>query len=203
MRVATLALVLLLCSTTYGFTLTRTELEQQLLSIQVLRAKYHQTRHVSGLAAPLESSGRLLMAKDTGLVWKQEKPFPAEFVFTESTVSETLPGQPQKVKPRTEQADIFKLVSMITELLQGKTSSLEKIFDTNFKEETDDRWSLVLMPKDSRIRKAFSSITLSGGSLIESMEIIEKSSNKSVIEFLDQSTSPPALTSDETRYFQN
>ena len=203
MRKVFLIIVLLVSSISHSRAMTKMEMEQQLLSIQVLRAQYQQTRHAAGLEASLESSGRLVLAREVGLAWVQTEPFSAEFVFTDEAVFETFPGKSKKVRLRSEHAEIFKIVSMITTFLEGDTSFLEKTFTMAFTEETDNRWSLVLTPRIGRIKKLFASITLKGNMFIESMEINETGGNRSIIEFFDQATTPTTLSIDESHYFQN
>ncbi len=179
------------------------ELESNLSGVDVLRAQYRQTRFISGLDAPLDSSGTLLLVRNKGVVWSQVEPFQVQFVLTDEMIAETFGDQPRKIKSKADHGELFRFVGFFSSIFDGDKAALEKTFKIDFVSLNDDRWEMNLTPNIAKIKKVFSGVKLQGRLLVEDVEIVEASGNRTVIHFDDLSTSPTVLSIDEKQYFAN
>ena len=203
MRLLWVSLCFLLICTSPAYAVTLAEVQSHLAAVDVLRASYRQTRVVIGLNEPLESSGTLLLARNTGLVWSQEEPFQVQYVITDEIFLQQFPGQPHKVKKKADNRELFKFVGFVSSLFTEQGSSLEQSFDIDFAMLAGEAWTITLTPRAANIRKVFTTIVLAGKQLVEDVEINEASGNKTLIHFSDMDTSPALLSADEKLYFQN
>ena len=203
MRFFGLFLLTLLFLSSYACAETLAEVESDLSGLDTLRSRYRQTRHVSGLSAPLEASGTLLMSRGNGLVWKQEKPFPASYVFTEDSLIENAPGVAEKITKKTDKPQLFRIADLFTTIFAGDKKLLREYFELQFIPRNDDLWKIILVPRSSRLKKFFKSVQLQGSQLLEIVTVYEASGNKTVVNFYDTTTGPTLLSDEEKSYFQN
>ena len=68
-------LVLLLAWPLQAAPLTRDQVQQLLTLSPARQARFEQEKQVAGLSQPLKASGELLLVRDLGLWWQQQKPF--------------------------------------------------------------------------------------------------------------------------------
>ncbi|PLK57297.1 hypothetical protein CWN69_23825, partial [Klebsiella quasipneumoniae] len=61
--------------------LTLDDLQKQFSEQPVVRAHFDQTRTIKDLPQPLRSQGRMLIARDQGLLWDQTSPFPMQLLL--------------------------------------------------------------------------------------------------------------------------
>ncbi len=202
MRLLCLSLCLLFCNAIPSHAMNLAEVKNNLAAVEVLRARYQQTRYIAGLK-PLESSGTLLLARNIGLVWSQEEPFRVRYVITDAAIQQLFPDQPANVRKKADNPELFKFVGLVSALLTQEDSAIEKTFAIDFAMHSVDTWDVSLTPRLEKIRKVFASIVLRGQQLVEDVKINETNGNKTSIHFSDLAASPPSLSPDEKLYFQN
>lgn len=203
MKLVGLLLALLLAGVFPGHAASRAEVEKRLAYVDVLRARYSQTRYIQGLAEPLTSSGTLLLARLQGLVWTQQEPFRMQYVITRDVLVQNLPGQPRRIRKKAENAELFRFISLFASPLEGRPAQLDELFDISFTQESSAAWTMILVPRPERMRKLFASVTLKGDDFIEEVVISEASGNRTVIKFRDVTTTPSVLSQDEKLYFED
>ncbi len=203
MRSFGLSLLTLLFLSSHACAVTLDEVESDLSGFDTLRSSYRQTRHVSGLSAPLEASGSLLMTRDNGLAWMQEKPFQVSYVFTDDNFIENSPGGSRKVTKKADKPQLFQVANLFTTIFSGDKKLLKEYFELQFITQDNDLWKIILVPKNSRLKKFFKSVQLQGSQLVEIVTVYEASGNKTVINFYNMTTGPTLLSDEEKSYFQN
>jgi len=203
MRSCGLFLLTLLFLSSNACAVTLAEVESGLSGFDVLRSSYRQTRHVAGLSAPLEASGNLLMTRENGLAWMQEKPFQVSYVFTDDSLIENSPGVPKKLTKKADKPQLFQVANLFTTIFSGDKKLLKEYFELQFITQDNDLWKIILVPKNSRLKKFFKSVQLQGSQLVEIVTVYEASGNKTVINFYNMTTGPTLLSDEEKSYFQN
>jgi len=202
MRFAGLLLLFYCACTSSAHALTLEEVESNLSSFEILKSSFQQTRYVSGLSAPLESSGHLLLARNNGLAWIQAKPFEVSFIFTEDLFTEVFPGQPKKITKKTDKAQIFKLTNLFATFFSGGHKVLKDFFDLQLSSESAQLWQIILVPKNSRLKKIIKEVHIQGSQLIDQVTVYETNGNSAVIRFYDTVTDSKLLNDEKNYYFQ-
>ncbi len=203
MRALCLLLLTLLFWPSLTYAVTLDDVESDLSSFDTLRSSYRQTRHVSGLSAPLEASGSLLMTRDNGLAWMQEKPFQVSYVFTDDNFIENSPGGSRKVTKKADKPQLFQVANLFSTIFSGDKKLLKEYFELQFLTQDNALWKIILIPKNSRLKKLFKSVQLQGSQLVEIVTVYEASGNKTVINFYNMTTETTPLSDEEKSYFQN
>lgn len=203
MRTVAIFFMMFWLSASFGNAMTLEDVERNLSSINVFRSNFSQTRYVSGLSEPLESSGHLLLLKNSGLAWIQKKPFEVSFIFTEEHFVQKFPGQGEKVTKRSERPQIFRLTDLFATIFSGGHKFLKDYFELQFFPQDNDSWKIILVPIDARLKKVFMSVQLLGSQLINQATIYETSGNKTVINFYDMKTDSVILSDEENYFFKN
>jgi outer membrane lipoprotein-sorting protein len=203
MRAFCLLLLTLLSWSSLTCAVTLDEVESDLSSFDTLRSSYRQTRHVSGLSSPLEASGSLLMTRDNGLAWMQEKPFQVSYVFTDDNFIENSPGGSRKVTKKADKPQLFQVANLFSTIFSGDKKLLKEYFELQFLTQDNALWKIILIPKNSRLKKLFKSVQLQGSQLVEIVTVYEAGGNKTVINFYNMTTGPTLLSDEEKSYFQN
>ncbi|MBU9812187.1 outer membrane lipoprotein carrier protein LolA [Rahnella sp. C60] len=196
--------LLLLALTIFSVTanaVTLKELQQRFSQVPVLRAEFAQQRTISGMAQPLNSSGNLLIARQQGLWWQQEKPFTLTLLLTENRMVQIMAGQSPQVVTADTNPQMFQFNSLLSALFHADQRALGQNFSLNFTDLGKGAWTLVLTPKVSPLNRLFRSITLSGETFLNNIDINDMQGDATHIRFFNQKTTPATLTDAEKRHF--
>ncbi|MBU9826047.1 LolA family protein [Rahnella perminowiae] len=196
--------LLLLALTIFSVTadaVTLEELQQRFSQVPVLRAEFAQQRTISGMAQPLNSSGNLLIARQQGLWWQQEKPFTLTLLLTENRMVQIMAGQSPQVVTADTNPQMFQFNSLLSALFHADQRALGQNFSLNFTDLGKGAWTLVLTPKVSPLNRLFRSITLSGETFLNNIDINDMQGDATHIRFFNQKTTPATLTDAEKRHF--
>lgn len=196
--------LLLLALTIFSVTanaVTLEELQQRFSQVPVLRAEFAQQRTISGMAQPLNSSGNLLIARQQGLWWQQEKPFTLTLLLTENRMVQIMAGQSPQVVTADTNPQMFQFNSLLSALFHADQRALGQNFSLNFTDLGKGVWTLVLTPKVSPLNRLFRSITLSGETFLNNIDINDMQGDATHIRFFNQKTTPATLTDAEKRHF--
>nr|WP_238486005.1 outer membrane lipoprotein carrier protein LolA [Rahnella perminowiae] len=180
---------------------TLEELQQRFSQVPVLRAEFAQQRTISGMAQPLNSSGNLLIARQQGLWWQQEKPFTLTLLLTENRMVQIMAGQSPQVVTADTNPQMFQFNSLLSALFHADQRVLGQNFSLNFTDLGKGAWTLVLTPKVSPLNRLFRSITLSGETFLNNIDINDMQGDATHIRFFNQKTTPATLTDAEKRHF--
>jgi outer membrane lipoprotein-sorting protein len=158
---------------------------------------FTQSKTLAALTRPLVSTGKVIFASDTGVLWQITSPFPSQALVKEDALirwdSENVPkrsgfGQTPQFRALS---DVFFAV------FAGDTNRLAASFDTaaNIGSES---WSLNLKPRDSEFASRISSIYVSGGRFVEELKITEGQGDRTDIQFKNLSADGCVLSAAET-----
>lgn len=194
-----LMVVALFCVNAQAVTLV--ELQQRFSQQPVLRAEFEQQRSISGMAKPLKSSGELLISRQKGLWWAQQKPFPLTLLLDDKRMVQTLAGQPSQVVTADNNPQMFQFNHLLTALFHADSQALEQNFALQFSDLGHNKWRLVLTPKTTPLDRLFKRITLNGEQFLEIIDIDDMQSDATHIRFFNQRTIPQELTVEEQQRF--
>jgi len=191
--------VLLLAPLAQAITLDT--LQQRFTQQPVIRAHFEQTRTIKDLPQPLRSSGEMLIARDTGLLWDQKTPFPMQLMLDDARMVQSVNGQPPQVITADNNPQMFQLNHLLRALFQADRKVLEQNFRIDFQDNGNDRWTLRLTPTTTPLDKIFSSIDLAGQQYLESIKLNDKQGDKTDITLSQHRLTPTTLTDDERQRF--
>ncbi|KOC90515.1 LolA family protein [Winslowiella iniecta] len=180
---------------------TLDQLQQRFASQPVVRADFTQQREIKGMAQPLKSSGKLLIAQDKGLWWQQAKPFPLTLVLDEQRMVQVMNGQPPQIITADSNPQMFQFNHLLRALFQADRAVLEQNFAIDFSALANDRWRIILTPKSAPLDKLFNNITLQGKSQLDAIELNDKQGDVTDIHFTNQQLTPRTLSEDEKQRF--
>lgn len=190
-------LLLLLTWPLQAAPLSRAEVQQLLALSQAKEARFEQEKQVAGLSQPLKASGELLLVRDLGLWWQQQKPFPLTLVLTPTRMVQQMAGQPATV---IDNPQLLEFSQMLLALFGSDEATLGRYFTIDF-HSTEDGWQLVLVPTLAPLDKVFASLTLSGQGQLDQLLIADKQGDSTRIRFSDWRECPLPLTPEEQARF--
>ncbi|MFM5352807.1 outer membrane lipoprotein carrier protein LolA [Aeromonas dhakensis] len=190
-------LILLLTWPLQAAPLSRAEVQQLLALSQAKEARFEQEKQVAGLSQPLRASGELLLVRDLGLWWQQQKPFPLTLTLTPARMVQQMAGQPATV---IDNPQLLEFSQMLLALFGSDEATLSRYFSIDF-HSTEDGWQLVLVPTLAPLDKVFASLTLSGQGQLDQLLIADKQGDSTRIRFSDWRERPLPLTPEEQARF--
>jgi hypothetical protein len=144
------------------------------------RATFVEKKYLAMLDAPVTSSGELLFTPPDRLERRTLKPRP-ESVVLEAGVMTMTRGQRQMVLQLQEYPAVAALTESIRATLAGDRQALEKHY-TIKTEGTQDRWALVLVPREPRTRALVLEIRIEGErGEVRTVEIEQSDKDRSVM----------------------
>ncbi|HHQ4454385.1 outer membrane lipoprotein carrier protein LolA [Aeromonas hydrophila] len=190
-------LLLLLTWPLQAAPLSRAEVQQLLALSQAKQARFEQEKQVAGLSQPLKASGELLLVRDLGLWWQQQKPFPLTLVLTPTRMVQQMAGQPATV---IDNPQLLEFSQMLLALFGSDEATLSRYFSIDF-HSTETGWQLVLVPTLAPFDKVFASLTLSGQGQLDQLLIVDKQGDSTRIRFTDWRDRALPLTPEEHARF--
>lgn len=124
------------------------------------RARFHETRTLAMLNAPIESSGVLRFAAPDFLEMRTLHPRPQSVVVRGSQVTLELDGR-SRVFALDEQPEVAALVDGIRATLDGDLAALQRAYTTRLR-GTPRVWSLELVPRLPAARARIREIDIGG-----------------------------------------
>jgi len=171
-----------------------------LRSGEVIAGRFVQERHLAGLAAPLRSEGRFVLAEGRGLIWRGEKPFATVTVLTPAGVTQSVDGKEVQRLPAARVPFLSRFYQMLSGALAGDWTAMEHDFTVD-RQEGEPLWTIVLHPRssDDPASAQLQSITVTGGAFVEAVEIHRASGDWEHLTFLDQKLSSAPLSPEDAQ----
>jgi outer membrane lipoprotein-sorting protein len=179
---------LLLIATAQAADAPRTELLHQLSQPAVLRGSFVQQRQIAGFRRPVQSMGRFVVARGTGLLWHTQRPFESLLVINRQRLSVSS-GAGQSSKTTLDAAK-EPMLRTLNDLLQGMVVAdlpqLDAQFDVDVRPSGGTDWAMTLLPKQAALRSRFASVELVGGKYVQSVQLREQTGDVTIVRFTDQ-----------------
>ena len=167
---------------------------------QTLHGRFTSERHLKGLASALKSEGNFILAPGKGLIWRIEQPIQTTTVITPAGIRQIINGNEVQHIDASRVPFISHFYDMLNGSLMGDWSAMRHDFAVH---STGDRnaWRTVLTPlrPDDPIAGMLSSIVISGGKMVDSVDINRANGDSEHMAFLDQTVSSAPLIADDAR----
>lgn len=181
--------------------LTLDDLQQRFTEQPVVRAHFDQTRTIKDLPQPLRSQGKMLIARDQGLLWDQTAPFPMQLLLDDKRMVQVINGQPSQTITAENNPQMFQFNHLLRALFQADRKVLEQNFRVTFTDVGEGRWTLRLTPITTPLDKIFATIDLAGKTYLESIQLNDKQGDRTDIALSQHQLTPAQLTDDERQRF--
>lgn len=177
-----------------------TRLGTRLEQAPVIRAQFEQKKDMAAFKKPLITRGRLVFARQHGVLWQIEQPLKLTYVLQEGRMVEI--GDDGAVQTRTTQdaPAVAQIGRIFRALLGGQTKALAEFFDSTGSGDPDKAWILTLNPRNPQVGQFIKHITLTGGKHVDNLRIEEANGDTATIRFR-QTIEASELSAEERKLF--
>ena len=167
---------------------------------QTLHGRFEQARNLKGIASTLKSDGTFVLAPGRGLIWRIEDPIQTTTVITPAGIRQIVNGSEVQRIEAAKVPFIAHFYDMLNGALMGDWTAMRHDFSV---ETTGNRdaWRTMLTPlrPNDPIAGMLASIVITGGKMVDGVEIRRTNGDSERIAFLDQAVSSVALSGDDAR----
>jgi hypothetical protein len=163
------------------------QLSDQLAKPDVIHGQFIQEKHLRALPQPLISKGSFVLAKNHGLLWLLKTPLQQDYRINGKGIArrdvsgwQLLPGK----SAGAEQNRLFLAV------LQGDSSGLQRDFELALSGDAQ-KWHLTLTPRSVLLKQVFNQINITGGTLVNTIELLEAQGDSTVLRMQDSTAGQP------------
>lgn len=174
------------------------QLSAQLGKPEVVRGHFIQEKYLRALPQPLTSRGRFVLARDQGLLWLLERPLQQDYRIDALGIARRSEQGWQMVAQQSASAQQNRLFLAV---LKGDSSGLRQDFELSLSGSAE-AWTLDLTPRSVLLKQVFNAIHISGGALVQRIELQETQGDSTVLR-LEDSQPGQALSDAERHDFQN
>ena len=170
---------------------------------QTLHGRFVQARNLKGISSTLKSEGTFVMAPGKGLIWRIEDPIQTVTIITPDGIRQIINGSEVQRIDAAKVPFISHFYDMLDGALMGDWTAMRHDFAVQTK---GDRaaWRTILTPvrPNDPIAGMLASIVISGGKMVDGVEINRANGDSERIAFLDQTVSGVALSGDDARLLE-
>ena len=159
------------------------QLATRLDKASVVHAEFSQTKTLLALKRPLKTAGRMVFARNRGVLWQIERPYQASYTLSADRVVEIGPDGARKVRAAREVPALSQIGRVFEALFQGDAAVLEQYFQVAVGGSTE-RWRVDLAPKPE-LARFLKGISAQGSQFLETIEVHEAQGDLTRIEFRD------------------
>jgi hypothetical protein len=170
---------------------------------QTLHGRFVQARNLKGISSTLKSEGTFVLAPGKGLIWRIEDPIQTVTIITPDGIRQIINGNEVQRIDAAKVPFISHFYDMLDGALMGDWTAMRHDFAVQTK---GDRaaWRTILTPvrPNDPIAGMLASIVISGGKMVDGVEINRTNGDSERIAFLDQTVSGVALSGDDARLLE-
>ncbi|MDB5904645.1 MAG: outer rane lipoprotein carrier protein LolA [Betaproteobacteria bacterium] len=164
----------------------------------VVISEFTQTRTLSALTRPVKSSGRLVYARDRGVIWQIDKPYRATYVIDDEQIVEIDANNNRRAKSTKEAPAVGEVGRVFRSIVSGDRKTLIQYFGVTASGDAS-KWELRLTPKD-KVAPFLKSVTVRGGRFIDHIGLTEPSGDRTDLAF-ERQRADSALDDADARLF--
>jgi outer membrane lipoprotein-sorting protein len=154
------------------------ELMASMHGVRTASARFVEKKFVQLLARPLQSSGTLIFNAPDRLQKETLAPMASRLTVNGDRLTVVQPDGKPRDMSLSEVPEIGALVESIRATLAGDGATLTRYYTPTLS-GTAGNWSLILEPRDSRLRNLVTTIRLQGeGTVIRSIETVERDGDR-------------------------
>ena len=195
-KLAPTVAALLLSFSAHAFDLQ--QLSDQLGKPSVIHGHFTQEKHLRALPQPLVSKGTFVLAKDHGLLWLLKTPLQQDYRITAQGIARRDANGWQLLPNKSAGAEQNRLFLAV---LQGDSSGLQRDFDLQLQGEAQ-QWKLTLTPRSLLLKQVFTQITIDGGALVHSIELLETQGDSTLLRMQDSTADQPLSDAEQHDFAQ-
>lgn len=170
------------------------ELERaaQSLSEKVpVSGQFVQHKHLAILTSPLVSEGEFRLAEAGDFTWQVTAPYAVSYRQQEGVLERVIDGVTEKVNAANEPA-LFGFFQFFSRVFELDYSALAQMFEVYFEAESETRWQLGLIPRDSRLQRAIRQLLIeTDNGQIARVTLMEPGGDYTLIEFTYPESAAP------------
>jgi len=177
--------LLTVSSLTHAFDLQ--QLSDQLAKPDAIHGQFVQEKHLRALPQPLISKGSFVLAKNHGLLWLLKTPLQQDYRINAKGIARRDAGRWQLLPGKSAGAEQNRLFLAV---LQGDSSGLQRDFELALSGDAQ-QWHLTLTPRSVLLKQVFNQINITGGTLVNTIELLETQGDSTVLRMQDSSAGQP------------
>jgi Outer membrane lipoprotein carrier protein LolA-like len=170
---------------------------------QTLHGRFVQARNLKGISSTLKSEGTFVLAPGKGLIWRIEDPIQTVTIITPDGIRQIINGNEVQRIDAAKVPFIAHFYDMLDGALMGDWTAMRHDFAVH---TNGDRaaWRTILTPvrPNDPIAGMLASIVITGGKMVDGVEINRANGDSERIGFLDQTVSGVALNADDARLLE-
>lgn len=163
-----------------------TRIAAQLDKHAVVRAEFTQSKQISGVKRPLQTSGQLVFARQHGVLWQIEQPYKVSYILSEEKVVEIAADGSRKERLARDLPGLAQVGRVFRAMLGANTGALREYFDIQARGDAGN-WSLALIPRQAQMAQFIEQMDISGGAFVGAIRIQEKGGDATQIRFRNSS----------------
>ena len=163
------------------------QLSEQLAKPDVIHGQFIQEKHLRALPQPLISKGSFVLAKNHGLLWLLKTPLQQDYRISANGIARRDDNGWQMLPNKSAGAEQNRLFLAV---LQGDSSGLQRDFELALSGDAQ-KWQLTLTPRSVLLKQVFNQINISGGTLVNTIELLETQGDSTVLRMQDSTAEQP------------
>jgi hypothetical protein len=163
------------------------QLSAQLAKPDVIHGQFTQEKHLRALPQPLISKGSFVLAKNHGLLWLLKTPLLQDYRISAKGIARRDDNGWQLLPNKSAGAEQNRLFLAV---LQGDSSGLQRDFELALSGDAQ-QWKLTLTPRSLLLKQVFNQINIDGGTLVQTIELLETQGDSTVLRMQDSNASQP------------
>ncbi len=169
------------------------QLSAQLAKPDVIHGQFIQEKHLRALPQPLISKGSFVLAKNHGLLWLLKTPLQQDYRISAKGIARRDGNGWQLLPNKNAGAEQNRLFLAV---LQGDSSGLQRDFEMALSGDAQ-QWKLTLTPRSLLLKQVFNQINIDGGTLVQTIELLETQGDSTVLRMLDSTAGQPLSDSEQ------
>ncbi|MBH3406535.1 outer membrane lipoprotein carrier protein LolA [Pseudomonas glycinae] len=163
------------------------QLSEQLAKPDVIHGQFIQEKHLRALPQPLISKGSFVLAKNHGLLWLLKTPLQQDYRISAKGIARRDATGWQLLPNKSAGAEQNRLFLAV---LQGDSSGLQRDFELALSGDAQ-KWQLTLTPRSVLLKQVFNQINISGGALVNTIELLETQGDSTLLRMQDSTAGQP------------
>ena len=164
----------------------------------VVSSEFTQTRTLAALTRPVRSAGRLVYARDRGVIWQIEKPYRATYVLEDARIVEIDANGVRRERSAKEAPAVAEVGRVFRSIVSGDRKTLVEYFRVAALGDAS-KWELRLAPRE-KVAPFLKSVVVRGGNFIDHILLVEPSGDSTELSF-DRQRADAVLAEADARVF--
>jgi hypothetical protein len=148
----------------------------------VVRAEFTQTRQMAVMKRPLVTSGRLVYARQQGVLWQIEQPYRMTYALGEERMAEISADGARRERRLHDVPGLAQVGRVLRALFGADTAVLQEHFEISLRGDAA-KWELDLKPRQPQFAQVITALQVSGGRFVEAIRMEEAGGDTTQIRF--------------------